>query len=72
MSNDAHRVTQAQLREAFTVLGLDPDLSTLRELWIEPGVITLERARLNEDGRQYAVGSADLATETITIAVVGK
>lgn len=72
MSKDAHRITLAQIREAFTVLGLDPDLSTLRELRMEPGRITLERARLNEDGKQYVVGYADLATETVTIAVVNE
>ena len=72
MYKDAHRVTHAQLREALTVMGLDPDITHLRDLRIEPGVITVERMRLDEDGKSYAVGYADVSTEVITIAVVAK
>jgi hypothetical protein len=72
VSKDAYRVTLDQVREAFKILGFDPDLSTLRELRMEPGQITIERARLNEEGRQFVVGYHDVATETVTVAVVGK
>lgn len=72
MSKDAHRITLSQIREASTVLGLDPDLSTLRELRMEPGRITVERARLNEQGKQYVAGYSEMATETVTIAVVAE
>jgi len=72
VSKDAHRVTLDQLREALTVMGLDPDIRTLKTVFIEPGMITVVRKRQNEEGRDYIVGYADVATETVTIAVVGK
>jgi hypothetical protein len=72
MSSDAHRVTLDQVRQAFEILGFDTNLSTLRELHMEPGRITVTRFRLDENGKSFVAGYNDMATETVVVAVVSK
>jgi hypothetical protein len=70
--NEPDRVTLDQLREALTVLGIDSDTKSLREIRVEPGQITVVRHRRNDEGRIFTVAYNDVATVTTTIAVVGK
>lgn len=71
MSKDAHRVTLDQLGEFITQLGIDWDPRSLRGIVIEPGKITVTRNRHNEQGHSYVLpGTDEVATETVTIAVV--
>jgi hypothetical protein len=67
MSNDPSTITHRQLREALSVMGVDPDLDTLKSITIEPGVITAVRKRVNAEGKNFAVSYDRLATETTEI-----
>lgn len=71
MANDPTHVTSDQLREAMTALGIEPDLKQLRTITIEPGLITVVRTRVTEDGKNFVVSYDRLATETSEIRLLG-
>lgn len=68
MSKDPHVITLDRVAELLVGLGLDPDMDTLKAVHIEPHGITVRRARVDEQGRQYVVGD-EVATETVTIRI---
>lgn len=71
MANDPHRITLDQLRDLLAGLGIEPDVMTLRTIFIEPGKVTVVRMRLDENGNSYVLPEQnEVATETVTIAVV--
>lgn len=71
MSNDPHRISLAKLADLLVGLGLDADVKRLKSVSIESGKVTVVRMRLNENGRTYVLpGRNEVATETVTIAVV--
>lgn len=72
MSNDPSAVTTGQLREALCALGIEPDLDQLKTIIIEPGVITVVRKRLNENGKNFIVSYDRLATETTEIRLLAE
>lgn len=71
MSNDPHTITLDRLIELVAGLGIDTtDIrSNMRSIHIEAGRVEVVRFRRNEAGKIYTVGSNEVATETITIAV---
>lgn len=71
MSNDPSKIPLSKLEAFFRDLGLDPlDLSTLRSVHFDPGVVTVVRWRVNEHGQKYVVGEPpELASETVTLEV---
>ena len=55
MSNDAHRVTLAQLGEFLTQLGIDWTPETIHSIVMKAGQITVTRNRRDEQGRKLAL-----------------
>jgi hypothetical protein len=73
MSNDAHRVTVAQLGEFISQLGIDWTPDDLRSIEVLPGKVVVTRYRRDENGLHVAdYENNELTTETVTIAVVAK
>jgi hypothetical protein len=70
MSNDAHRITLAQLGEFLTQLGIDWTPDDLQGIVIEPGKVTVTRYRCDENGGLVVLpGHDELATEVVTIPI---
>jgi hypothetical protein len=73
VSSDAHRITLDQIRDLLTGLGIEPDTNRLMTVFIEPGKVTVVRKRQDENGRYVLLlDHNEVATETTTIAVVGR
>lgn len=69
MTGDPHRVPLSKVLAFLVDIGLDPvDPATLRSVHFDPGRVTVTRARLNEDGQSYIVGTPpEVALETVMI-----
>ncbi len=70
MAKDAHSITLGQVRDLLTGLGIEPDVENITRVTMEPGKVTVVRNRLR-DGKPYIAGGT-LATESVTIPVVGR
>lgn len=74
MSNDPLRITLDKLAELLREFGLDPvDLKTLKLVHMEGGTIEIVRYRTDEKGQMVVLpGANEVATETVTIALVSR
>lgn len=72
MYQDPEKVTLDQVRQALTVMGINPDVAHVRTIYMEPRQITITRYQVNDNGHHFrAEGRPGVATETSTIRVVG-
>lgn len=72
MSNDPHRVPLSKVLAFLRDIGLDPvDAKDLKSFSITPEGVEVVRYRRNENGHTYQVGSLQVATETVTLALDG-
>lgn len=72
MIKDALEITLGQLADLLKGLGVEPDLENLSMVRVEPGRVTVVRYRRDDAGNMHLIpGTNDVATETVTIALVG-
>lgn len=71
--SDPETVTLDQIRQALFAMGVEPDISNVRTIHVDPEWLTITRFDLNEHGKPFVAPSGDeMALVKSKIRVVGQ